>query len=44
MVCLLNFLSNQRLETMGNSFTEDGVMVSLDLEKDFTDLLQKAQK
>lgn len=31
-----NFLSNQRLETMGNSFTEDGLMVSLDLEKDFT--------
>lgn len=29
-----NFLSNQRLETMGNSYTEDGVMVEIELEKD----------
>lgn len=31
-----NFLSNQRKETMGNSFTEDGVMVGIDIEKDMT--------
>lgn len=30
-----NFLSNQRLETMGNSYTEDGVMVNLNIEKNF---------
>lgn len=29
-----NFFSNQRKETMGNSFTEDGVMVEIDIEKD----------
>lgn len=28
-----NFLSNQRYETMGNSYTEDGLMVEIDLEK-----------
>ena len=28
-----NFLSNQRYETMGNSYTEDGVMVEVTLEK-----------
>lgn len=31
-----NFLSNQSLETMGNSFTEDGVMVKINIEKNFT--------
>lgn len=31
-----NFLSNQRRETMGNSFTEDGVMVKIEIEKDFS--------
>ncbi len=31
-----NFLSNQRKETMNNSYTEDGVMVNLEIEKDFT--------
>lgn len=31
-----NFLSNQSKETMGNSFTEDGVMVKLNIEKNFT--------
>lgn len=29
-----NFLSNQRNETMGNPYTEDGVMVSINIEKD----------
>ena len=29
-----NFLSNQREITMGNSFTEDGVMVKINIEKD----------
>ena len=29
-----NFISNQRKDTMGNSFTEDGVMVEVDIEKD----------
>ncbi len=29
-----NFFSNQREETMGNTFTEDGVMVEVDIEKD----------
>lgn len=29
-----NFLSNQRYDTMGNSLTEDGVMVQVELEKD----------
>lgn len=28
-----NFLSNQRYETMGNSYTEDGLMVEVTLEK-----------
>lgn len=28
-----NFLSNQRKETMDNSYTEDGVMVNLEIEK-----------
>lgn len=31
-----NFFSNQRKETMGNSFTEDGIMVSINIEKDIT--------
>ncbi|NLC03003.1 MAG: CapA family protein [Tissierellia bacterium] len=31
-----NFLSNQSLESMGNSFTEDGLMVKLNIEKNFT--------
>lgn len=31
-----NFLSNQSKDTMGNSFTEDGVMVKLNIEKNFT--------
>lgn len=31
-----NFFSNQRKETMGNSFTEDGVMLAIDVEKDLT--------
>lgn len=31
-----NFYSNQRYETMGNSYTEDGVMVKLIIEKDFS--------
>lgn len=31
-----NFFSNQSKESMGNSFTEDGVMVAIDLEKDIT--------
>ena len=30
-----NFLSNQRKETLNNSYTEDGVMVNLEIEKDF---------
>lgn len=29
-----NFLSNQRMETMGNSYAEDGVMVRFSIEKD----------
>src|SRR5699024_3372525 len=29
-----NFLSNQRKETMGNAYAEDGVIVQIDLEKD----------
>ncbi len=29
-----NFLSNQRYETMGNSYTEDGLMVEVVIEKD----------
>lgn len=32
-----NFLSNQRKETMGNPYTEDGVMVQLEIEKDLTE-------
>ncbi|MDU5082085.1 CapA family protein [uncultured Tissierella sp.] len=31
-----NFLSNQRKETMDNSYTEDGVMINLEIEKDFS--------
>lgn len=31
-----NFLSNQRKETLNNSYTEDGVMVNLEIEKDFS--------
>lgn len=31
-----NFFSNQRKDTMGNAFTEDGVMVEVDIEKDMT--------
>lgn len=31
-----NFLSNQRRETMDNKYTEDGVMVKLILEKDYS--------
>lgn len=29
-----NFLSNQRYETLKNSYTEDGVMINLNIEKD----------
>ncbi|NLK43336.1 MAG: CapA family protein [Tissierellia bacterium] len=32
-----NFLSNQRRETMGNSYTEDGIMVELEIEKNLTE-------
>ena len=31
-----NFFSNQRKDTMGNSYTEDGVMVEIDVEKNIT--------
>lgn len=31
-----NFLSNQRYETMGNSLTEDGLLVEIDIEKDLS--------
>src|SRR5690606_1140482 len=31
-----NFISNQRRETMENSYTEDGVMINLGIEKDFS--------
>lgn len=31
-----NFLSNQRKETMDNRYTEDGIMVKIQLEKDFS--------
>ncbi|WP_353097522.1 CapA family protein [Tissierella praeacuta] len=31
-----NFLSNQRKENTDNSYTEDGVMVNLNIEKDFS--------
>ena len=31
-----NFLSNQRKETLNNSYTEDGVMANLEIEKDFS--------
>ncbi len=31
-----NFLSNQRRETIDNKYTEDGVMVKLTLEKDYS--------
>lgn len=30
-----NFLSNQRYETMGNQYTEDGVMIEITLNKNF---------
>ncbi len=30
-----NFLSNQRHDTMQNSYTEDGVIINLNIEKDF---------
>ena len=30
-----NFISNQRETTMGNPYTEDGVMVKVNIEKDF---------
>lgn len=30
-----NFLSNQRNETMNNKYTEDGIIVQLEIEKDF---------
>lgn len=29
-----NFLSNQRMESTGNKYTEDGIMVKIELEKD----------
>jgi len=29
-----NFISNQRQDTMGNSYTEDGLMVEIEIEKD----------
>ncbi len=32
-----NFLSNQRGETIGNSYTEDGLMIEFEIEKDFSD-------
>ncbi|MBZ2175969.1 CapA family protein [Schnuerera sp. xch1] len=32
-----NFLSNQRQATMGNKYTEDGVMINIELEKNFSD-------
>ncbi|MBU5425755.1 CapA family protein [Tissierella pigra] len=31
-----NFISNQRKSTMDNSYTEDGVMVQLEIEKNFS--------
>lgn len=31
-----NFLSNQRKDTMGNQLTEDGVMLEINVEKNFT--------
>lgn len=31
-----NFLSNQRRETMNNKYTEDGIIVSIDIEKNFS--------
>ncbi len=31
-----NFLSNQRKENTDNPYTEDGIMVNLNIEKDFT--------
>lgn len=30
-----NFLSNQRKETSGNPYTEDGIMINLEIEKNF---------
>lgn len=30
-----NFLSNQRNKTMNNKYTEDGIMIQLEIEKDF---------
>lgn len=32
-----NFLSNQRKETMGNFYTEDGLMIEFEIEKNFFD-------
>ena len=32
-----NFLSNQRREILNNKFTEDGIMVKVEVEKDFTE-------
>lgn len=32
-----NFLSNQRREILNNKFTEDGIMVKVNLEKDFSE-------
>lgn len=31
-----NFISNQRQETMGNPYTEDGVMLKINIEKNFS--------
>jgi poly-gamma-glutamate synthesis protein (capsule biosynthesis protein) len=31
-----NFISNQRKDTMDNSYTEDGIMIQLEIEKNFT--------
>ncbi|MCG4586614.1 CapA family protein, partial [Anaerosalibacter bizertensis] len=31
-----NFLSNQRRESINNKYTEDGVMVNIEVEKDFS--------
>ncbi len=30
-----NFLSNQRYETLGNSYTEDGILINLNIEKNW---------
>ena len=31
-----NFISNQRRETINNKYTEDGIMVAIEVEKNFT--------